>query len=401
MGSSLTRDRVRSDIDVLSRAGLDIATFAEEMMGSLQRAVPHVAACVGTMDPATRVLTGTLKFGDLYGRDEKDDEWGFVEYGLDDPTAFRALADRDVPALGVAVEAGGDRSVNPRMRDLIRPYYGYDDELRLAGRDGTRLWGGLAIFRGADDAPFTPDEVAYVATLSASYAAGLRAGLLVRLAGHADRGLDRGPAVAIVDADNRIRQLSVGAAEILDDIAQLPHMAPASGTIASLVINARRYLRGDLDALPRARVRLPSGRWLVLHASPLSGVDGPDGDVVVTMEEARPPEIIPLVVEAFQLTERERDVTQLVLQGVDTKDIASTLHLSRYTVQDHLKSVFDKAGVRSRRELTSRVYFDQYVPRMGGDLAPSGWFAATATTDAEPIAATAHPITEPDLPDAP
>ncbi len=76
MAGSLTMDRVRSDVEVLSRAGLDVTTFVAEVEESVGRAVPHVAACMCTVDPATRLLTSTYKFEDLYGNDATTRRWG-------------------------------------------------------------------------------------------------------------------------------------------------------------------------------------------------------------------------------------------------------------------------------------------------------------------------------------
>ena len=377
MATGLTAERVRRDVEVVARAGLDLETFLEEAVDSVQRAVPWASACLATHDPSTHLLSSARKYGDLRDVNTHDHEFGLIEYGTVEPTAFTELTAAEVPAAGVHLSTGGDVERSDRMSRFMKPHFGFHDEARLVFRDGRQAWGAMALFRGSDVTPFDEHEIAFLASLSPFFAQGVRTGMLARIAAApVTSASPAGPAVLIVDSDNQVVQMSMGAEHRIADLLQGEAASDPMTAIAALVGAARRYARGESTTPPRSRVRGASGMWLVLHASPLTTFADRDGDVVVTIEEARPPEIVALVVAAFGLTQRERDVTQLVLQGVDTKEIASTLHVSTYTVQDHLKSVFEKADVRSRRELISRVYFDQYVPRMGSELGPSGWFAA-------------------------
>jgi DNA-binding CsgD family transcriptional regulator len=374
MASAIAFGRARSDIDVMSRAGLPLDRFMDEASAALQGVVPYVAACLATLDPATAMVSSVRKAGELKDSNDSDVAWAQIEYGADDITATRTILSSRQVAVGVHEVTGGDVFRSIRMADLVIPRFGFRDEARVVFADRSGAWGTVSMFRGRNDPTFTSDEVAFLVAVAPAFTRGIRTGLLAQ-SGRRGVEPDSGPAVIIVDAEDRIVQFTPGAR------AHLGHMSTAPGTgdpltmVQALVSAARRFARGEVDRMPRIRVRTSDGLWLVLHAAPLSGECGPAGDVVVTIEEARPQEVVDLVAAAFGLTARERDVTAMVLRGADTRSIAAAMHLSPYTVQDHLKSIFDKAGVTSRRELVARVYFDQYATRIGGELGVSGWFA--------------------------
>jgi DNA-binding CsgD family transcriptional regulator len=69
-------------------------------------------------------------------------------------------------------------------------------------------------------------------------------------------------------------------------------------------------------------------------------------------------------------------VTSLVCQGLSTREIVDALHITANTVQDHLKSIFEKTGVGSRRELSASLLQQQYIPRTMAQvpIGPSGFF---------------------------
>ena len=104
-----------------------------------------------------------------------------------------------------------------------------------------------------------------------------------------------------------------------------------------------------------------SGTWIVLHGTSL--VASGTRRAAVIVEPAHPGRVTPLLMSAYGLTEREQEVSRLVLRGDSTAQIAERLVVSPHTVQEHLKKVFEKTGVRSRRELVGKVFFAHYEPR--------------------------------------
>lgn len=238
MVSGLTIERVRRDVEVISRAGLEIPEFLSEIDESLRRAVPYRAMCVATVDPATQLCTGTYKLGELRPDAEADARWAEIEYRSESPTSFVALSERLVPATAVHLEPTDGGAALQRTREFLAPTYGFSDEARLVARANGRTWAGVALHRRTGDPHFTPDEVALLASMSTHLAVGIRAGILARRASPASMHT-HGPAVIIVHGDGTIAQANMGAQAWLDELDAVDlHSAT---TIASLVGQARRF----------------------------------------------------------------------------------------------------------------------------------------------------------------
>ena len=129
---------------------------------------------------------------------------------------------------------------------------------------------------------------------------------------------------------------------------------PVAVYTVAAALRAIEYGTAAPHAQPSARVRTASGRWLRVHASRLHGSPG-DARITVIVEPLDARLTAPLLLVAHGLTPREAQVATLVLRGQPTSSIADALHISRHTVQDHLKVVFDKMGVHSRRDLVGRL----------------------------------------------
>lgn len=55
------------------------------------------------------------------------------------------------------------------------------------------------------------------------------------------------------------------------------------------------------------------------------------------------------------LSRREQEITLLVSKGFKNKEIAEQLFISEYTVENHLRSIYEKTGVKNRTSLAHRV----------------------------------------------
>ncbi|MGI5195744.1 response regulator transcription factor [Streptomyces sp. CA-288835] len=327
--------RLRSDIERICRLGLDSQTLRSRVAARLGEDVPYDAYCFGAIDPWTLLVSDDVSEGIPPGSAQLASH---NEYLVADVDKFADLA-RTGRTVGILSDSvGGDLPRSARFRTVL-PVIEAQHELRAVFVADGECWGALALFRRGGRADFTPREAALLRAMSRPVAVALRRACVdaTPLAPQAPAG----PGVLVLDAEGRTLVANETARHWLDEIGPL---APYE------VAAAARAGRGEEAYL---RVRSRTGRWLSLWGSPLDG--DPHSGASVVIQPAPASGITGMLALAYGLTVREREILEQVISGRSSTGIASALSVSPYTVQDHVKSLFAKFGVRSRGQLVARA----------------------------------------------
>ncbi len=329
----------------LETAELDLPALFDAAADVLARVLPHDAACWHAMDPATLIETSTH----VEHMPPPDPRVAEIAYLSSDFNSFPELARRPRHSGVLSEETGGDLRRSTRYRELLVPV-NMAAELRVACVVDHASWACFALFRQAPATDFTEDERDFAHDVAASLGRSFRAAGVRARAGEPGVGL--WPGVLLIGRDHRLESATPSALGWLRQVGFLGD--PGHDPLPFEVLNVAERARVTAGEVA-ARVLGASGRWVALHAEPTAGDEDRAQRVAVVLQAAAPPSIAPLICAAYGLTTRERELTELVLRGFGTTEIAARLFVSPHTVQSHLKSIFAKVGVRSRRQLVGRL----------------------------------------------
>ncbi len=368
--SALVRERGFTEAKRLCYAGLDAPTLLREVAGRLRRVVPFEAYCATSNDPLSGLLTHVAHDGVLGEKEQRTYlEDVFFEEDLDEQ---RRMVRNRFPVALLSEVTDGKIERALRCRE-ITSHLGLGYELLSICTVGQEQWGGVTLIRERGRPDFDAREVALLQRVIPHLSTGLKAAVLCKQASAKPEG-ESVPGVLVLDDQGRVVQHTEAAERWLRDLVDLGAgwlegeglPAPVWMVVGALRKALKPETDRDLGGVPSVRVQTRSGRWLTFHGARTESRDGRGSVTMVIIEPSRPQELAWLRVSAYGLSERERAVVDLVVQGASTTEISQALFISKHTVQEHLSNAFDKVGVRGRRALVKRLFFDNLYPELLG-----------------------------------
>jgi DNA-binding CsgD family transcriptional regulator len=347
MGANTTKDRARADLARLAAARLDNDGFRWEAASILRRAIGFDGWCWLLTDPGVRLPTRDLGENAIGGQSIRDFARRHPERG---GTPWQRT---NGPVTVTSTLTDGDLAVDPAWRETLGPAGVGDYMSADLVADGT-CWAQLHLHRVAAGGFFSADDAGFLAEVAPMLGRRLRDGLRTHPADDGDDPAE--PGTFVVDEDLSVLAATPAAWDWVGrlGLASASDAEPLPGffySVATRVVLSRA--RGiEPPASAQARVQAADGRWALVRVDPLVGEAG---GYVITVEAARSEVMTPLLMRAWALTAREREVAALVIDGLSSEEIAQALFISQHTVRDHVKALFAKVGVSRRHDLAAAL----------------------------------------------
>lgn len=348
--ASTARSRARSALDRLARAGLDDDSFRYEAAAVLRQAVGFDWWCWPMIDPGARLPTRYAGVDSPPDQDVRFFARLLPEDWDGDPHRARSGPPSAVTVL--SGETAGDLRRDLLWREILGPAGSGDSMGVVLAADGT-AWARLQVGRDSMGRWFSDDDAAFLAGVAPLLGTRLRDGLRAPCA---DNDPDPDPGTIVVDRDLSLVAATDQAWRWIDRLgmAAANDAEPLPGFIYGIATRVAAA-KGRPPRPARVRLRTADGHWAVVRVAPLTHGPQAGGGYAITLEAARSEDLAPLLMRAWALTAREREVTRLVIDGLSNDDIAAALFISAHTVRDHLKAIFAKVGVSRRRDLAAAL----------------------------------------------
>jgi DNA-binding CsgD family transcriptional regulator len=339
----------------IAHSGLDLEGAFTAFDQLLRPHVQYAIASWSTHDPATGLFTSCTMTG--APKDPVGEARLFrCEFSAGEPASYRSLIGGRGSAAILSDVTEGELDRASRFRDIFEPF-GLTDELRaVLWAEGT-AWGSATLLRAGGR--FDAEDLRVVSAIAHQAADSIRLALL-REAARRPEAVDEPPGIFEAGPDGSITPTTVPAEHWLNTVG-VKLITAINATAAAVRANPGWAGAGS-------RLALSDGHVLSVHAAAMIG---DEGTVAVIVDRARPAEVSAMLVDAYGLTARQRDVLGRLLLGRPMTQLAYSLGITENTAQDHRKAIYRRMGVSSRSELAARLQFEQYDPRAWADVSPS------------------------------
>ncbi|WP_313894070.1 helix-turn-helix transcriptional regulator [Psychrobacillus sp.] len=332
--------------------------YRKSLVTELRKVISFDYSCFTMVDPSTLLSTGAIS-DDLV--EEMHSKIFEYEYLTNDFNQFEQLVQSKETVAILSEATDGVLHKSERYRMVLQPS-GFRDEMRAVFISEGQCWGFLILFRRDHQPLFIDNDRILLSSITPIVGKYLRK-LRLELPEKKTNPLNQETGILILSSS--LYPLSYNSAaqkwlstlrdcENIDDtILPRPIRAVCSRALENATIQSEK------TSIARVSLSIPNQSYLTIQASCLDSLDQ-STQIAVSFEHASPSEVMILLSDTYELSKREKDVLYFITKGFSTKEVATSLCISTYTVQDHLKSIFYKTDVSSRRELIWKM-FTQYV----------------------------------------